>query len=425
MINKPFNEIDKEEIKFLLANEVLASKTLIYRSSLPDQNREKLGFLIEISALANAAGGDLVIGIKQVVDAANKPTGKPNNLLAECGLENQELPVEAAIASLTNLISNGIEPPIVGLRMKSIVGFKKGPVIVVRVPASFNAPHMVAYGEHSLFYSRSSTSSYRLSVSELRAAFIASENLTEKIRRFKAGRLARIIAEETPISLAPGPKYVLHLLPLISFSTLGKQNAPGLPTKPIHQDSANRYKYPANRYRYNFDGYVAYQVKGSELPTDYLQIFRNGALEIVQKLPSWTNERNKRFRDQKEVPTKSISSYELENSIINNLLLGLELQRKLQIDAPVFVVLTLLGIKDYSLIYTVPFFGNYFPDFAETIDLDVAPIPEELLETIDLDRQKLEKSLQPLFDIVWQTAGYPCCKNYDKEGIYRGYGEPS
>jgi hypothetical protein len=425
MINKPFNEIDREEIKFLLANEVLAHKTLIYRPNLPDQNREKLGFLIEVSALANAAGGDLVIGIKTVLDAAGKSTGKPNPALAECGLENLPLPIAEAMNNLTALINNGIEPPIVGLRLKYIEGFKKGPVVVVRVPASFNAPHMVAYGEHSLFYSRNSTSSYRLSVTELRAAFVAAERLTENIRRFKDARLARLVAEETPVTLATSPKYVLHLLPLIAFTALGKQNSPGLPTKPIHQDPANRYKYPANRYRYNLDGYVAYNVKGQELPTDYLQIFRNGAIEIVQKLPAWTNERNKRFRDQKEVPAKSINSYDLENSILNNVLLGLELQRKLQIDAPVFVTLTLIGVKDYHLIYTVPFFGNYFPDFADAFDLDLAPIPEELLENIDFDRQKLEKALQPLFDIVWQAAGYPSCKNYDKEGIYRGYGEPN
>ncbi|MEW6737390.1 MAG: ATP-binding protein, partial [Acidobacteriota bacterium] len=60
MINKPFDQIDKEAIEELIANGVAESKTLDYKEKLPSGNNEgRREFLADISAFANASGGDI------------------------------------------------------------------------------------------------------------------------------------------------------------------------------------------------------------------------------------------------------------------------------------------------------------------------------------------------------------------------------
>jgi len=80
------------------------------------------------------------------------------------------------------MIRDGIAPRIIGLQTKAIDGFSDGCVIVIRIPKSWNYPHMVTYKNHSRFYSRNSAGKYPLDVTEIRSAFIASESLTENTK---------------------------------------------------------------------------------------------------------------------------------------------------------------------------------------------------------------------------------------------------
>jgi predicted HTH transcriptional regulator len=70
MINVPFNSIDKSIIESLLWNEVREDRTLEYKVLLPGNGREdRKEFLADITAFANAAGGDIVFGVKLVFDS--------------------------------------------------------------------------------------------------------------------------------------------------------------------------------------------------------------------------------------------------------------------------------------------------------------------------------------------------------------------
>ncbi|MEO1377680.1 MAG: hypothetical protein AAFW70_26055 [Cyanobacteria bacterium J06635_10] len=164
----------------------------------------------------------------------------------------------------------GIAPRIIGLQTKAIDGFEDASVIVIRIPKSWNSPHMVTFKNHSRFYSRNSAGKYPLDVTEIRSAFIASDSLAERIKLFRTERISKIIADETPVQLEANPKIVLHLVSIASF-TLGtnvnlnlvrnENNSSSL--KPINSDHSTGWNQ-----RYNLDGIVKF-LNSIKTPTSY------------------------------------------------------------------------------------------------------------------------------------------------------------
>jgi len=250
MLNKPFDEITKDDIEALITHEVAESKTLEYKQQLHgNSDGDKKEFLYDVSSFANASGGDIIYGITEKLDAAGKNTGIPEQANGLSGVNTDE-----TIRRLESSIQDGIAPRIPGVQIKPISGFAN-PVLIIRIPKSWNSPHMVIFKSASRFYSRNSAGKYQLDVDEIRTAFIASDSLAERIREFRIDRIAKLIAGKAPIVLETGPKSVLHILPIESFS-IGKsvnitkisQNLDLL--RPIHSYQVSR--------RYNFDGIVKY-----------------------------------------------------------------------------------------------------------------------------------------------------------------------
>ena len=207
MVPKQFDDITKADIDALLTTGVAEGRTIEYKLTLPGTtDKDKKEFLADISSFANAAGGDLLYGV-----SAQKgiPTAIP-------GLEISN--ADAEIQRLDSMIQTGIDPRIPGVRIKAVGGFPQGPVLLVRIPQSWTSPHMVTFKGTSRFHTRNSAGKYPMDVTEIRAAFLMAEAVPERIRRFRDDRLSKIVAGETPLPMDSGPKMVLHLLPVSSFS---------------------------------------------------------------------------------------------------------------------------------------------------------------------------------------------------------------
>lgn len=213
MINVSLKQIDKAIIESLISNEVRESRTLDYKEKLPGgKNEDKKEFLADVSAMANAAGGDIVYGIAEKREEG-RPTGIAETISGLGGVN-----LDAESLRLESIIRDGLDPRINGIQFWAVDGFENGPVLVLRIPKSYQAPHMVKSGD-SRFYSRHGSGKYSLDVTQIRSAFALSDSLPEKIRRFRDERIGRIVADELPVPLTPHPKTVLHLLPF-SASTL-------------------------------------------------------------------------------------------------------------------------------------------------------------------------------------------------------------
>jgi hypothetical protein len=58
----------------------------------------------------------------------------------------------------------------------------------------------------SRYYSRNAAGKYSVDVTEIRSAFGLSESLPDKIRWFRDDRVAKIVADETPVKLTGFPE---------------------------------------------------------------------------------------------------------------------------------------------------------------------------------------------------------------------------
>ena len=404
MIGKPFDLIEKADIEALVVNQVPEGRTLEYKEQLPGQSdADKREFLYDVSSFANTSGGDLIYGVKEKRDAEGKPTGIPEKA---CGLTN--LNADTEIRRLGSLIRDGLDPRIVEVPIRSVEGFPNGSVLLVRVPKSWASPHMVTHSGVSRFYSRDNRSKYPLDVSQIRSAFALSEELPEKVRRFRLDRLAKIDSGEAPMPLSKQPAIVLHVVPMAAFdpstrldvATLASKNAQLQPIGPVSGWAP----------RFNLDGFVSYdQPPSSPTCRSYLQIFRNGAIEAVQcRLidleQEYIQQNIPQFRNQ-NVP-KRIPSTRLEKETIAGVGRCLTLLKDFNLQPPGFIMLTLLRVKGYSLWADQDYSGD-------EIDHDNLVLPDVIAEDFAAEPGRL---LRPIFDVLYQAAGHERCSHYDDRG---------
>lgn len=382
--HKPLPEITEADLKGLVANETREDREIEYKSQLPGNSPEqKREFLYDVSSFANSIGGDLVFGIQEDSGLPVAVTG------VEVGDPDEE------ILRLDSLIRDGISPRMIpGATLHPVRVAGSRFAIIVRMARSLAYPHAVTLGGGFLFYSRNSAGKYRLDVSELRAAFIGAQDIFERTRRFRLERLAIIVANEGPIHLPGNTKLVLHIVPFRAFEPGSVYELSQLESV---LGSFNSTRIWGGSIRMNFDGVLL----STKNPAGYVQVFRTG---IVEAVDTYLLTPRKRDGDQLE-----ILSVTYEEELIKACGGFLTVLRKLGVDPPLAVMLTLSGVKGYRMGVG----GHVFDDPEILIDRDLLLVPEAILESYETD---LGAALRPAFDAVWNAAGWRGSLNYDAEG---------
>src|SRR5262245_47424790 len=123
----PLRSIDKERIESLLRDAVREGRLLDYKETqpAPKQKPDHTDFLVDVSAMANGAGGLLVYGVAEARDASNLTTGTPAKI---DGLKGFTLDAEET--RLRRYIASGLDPalPPDGIEFHGVDGFAEGPV---------------------------------------------------------------------------------------------------------------------------------------------------------------------------------------------------------------------------------------------------------------------------------------------------------
>lgn len=388
-LNKPLDSIDKSDIEALI-DKVPESKVIEYKQSLPDNSYDAVKeFLADVSSFANAAGGHLIFGIEE-------KEGVPVRI---CGLQTGN--IDAEIQRLENMLRDSVEPRIPGLSMRP-VETSSGLVLIIQVPRSWMSPHVVKYQKHWRFYSRNSACKYPLDVSEVGRHFLLSETRAERVRGFRAERLGKIIAGETPVHLNESPKTVLHIIPFAAFDPYCR-----IDVAPLEKSADNLCPMDArcpDRWRYNLDGFVSYSIApvGSSVRS-YSQIFRNGCIEAV----------NTSMIGVQEGQDAIISSGPFENMLIEALLAFLSFQKQIGVETPLFVMISLLGVFGYMVEPFNSRHNHFWRDNARPIDRNDLVLPEIVIDSFDVDPAQV---LKPAFDAIWNASGWPKSLNYDDSG---------
>lgn len=381
-LSKPVDEIDVADLQGLLENQVPEQKIVEYKSELPVESDEgKKEFLADVSSLANTSGGHIFYGIKE-------NEGLPVGLT---GLE--AINHDVIILRLENLLRDCVEPRIQGISMRFVPLQSNAAVLVIKVPESWVKPHAVKFKTLWRFYARNSAGKYALDVQELRSAFLASTALAEQIHRFRFERLERIRSNETPVSLRGRSSIVLHVIPYSALSTNASLDLAAVGGQVYNLRLIDA---PISNHRYNLDGFVAFDELTDAQSGAYLQIFRTGIFESVStRIFSEAEGRG-------TIPS-TVFRQELQQSVVAYL----SVHRTLSINPPFALLVTIMGVQDFSL--AVSHGHNNWLERTHRIDRDILFLPEVLVEDYEQD---VPIMLRPMLDALWNAAGWPKCLEY-------------
>ena len=88
----------------------------------------------------------------------------------------------------------------------------------------------------------------------------------------------------------------------------------------------------------------------------------------------------------------------------------LKLYKIAKVETPIVVMATLVGVKGATI--ALKFLAHPHQSY-DPIDRDMLVIPEVILESLDED---VVSALRPIFDTIWNAAGWEGCAFYDDSG---------
>jgi hypothetical protein len=389
LFSKRLADVVPEDLQALIGNSIAEARDIEFKSTVGKSDADRREFLADVSSFANATGGDLIIGINE------------NSGVADSFAPIAPDAADAEILRLESIIRDGLDPRIPGVETRAVLTPDgNGVVLVIRIPRSFAAPHMVTLGNLSRFYSRNSAGKHQLDVTEIRAAFAFSDSARAALRAFRTERLGRLVAGDTPVPLPPNPKTVVHLVPLTAADPAIQIDA----TQAMDDQDNFRPLYGSawNR-RINFDGALSYAPWGDAAwAAGYTQLFRSGAVEGAEAFML-------RRRDGDR--PHAIPSYSFEEKLIAALRFYLRLLARLSVAPPYLLGLSLLDVRGLEMGVSQSHSSVFDPTYP--IDRDELILPELLVSD---PAAPSEAILKPAFDAVWQAAGWPGSLNYDDDG---------
>jgi len=373
LFEKEISKITLDDIKELVNQKVSESKYIEYKKQLPVFNRkEKIKILAQITSFANASGGLIIYGI----DAYK---GVPKEI---CGL-NKIVP-DDEILRISGLVQNCIKPRIPNLQMKALSLEDESSLILIKVPRSWIQPHVVECDGHWRFYSRNSAGKYALDVEELKQIFNFSDSINNNINEFKIDRINKILRNDLSIKLSADTIVVLHLLPIESFFPFKQIDISVFETDEF--TIAPIYAFQFN-CRYNFEGYVSFSSdeKGKEYTNSYSQVFRNGCIEATYTIT----------RNQMNIfPLRKF-----HETINDNASRFLKLLKKLNISTPIYVSISLLGMKDYEL------YKSWAGDYRTYKSYKNEFVFNGIV--INSYEENIKEALLPIYNSLWNAFGLP------------------
>jgi hypothetical protein len=283
--------------------------------------------------------------------------------------------------------------------MKAVSVTGGGIVFVIRIPRSWNPPHRVSARKTNRIYARNSTGAYELSIEELRVLFASGATTIDRMRAFKAERLARIDAGEAIVSVVARPdRLVLHLIPLAS---LGLGALIDLAQAHALQESLRPIASMGYSPRINFEGFGTFFMGSDGLCRSYTQVFRNGIIEAVKV----------GILGENDDGTVVLSSLAFDQWILRVLPDYLKALRELNVPAPITMMLSLQGVRGAFLVTHVNWRINPPPPF----DRAVLELPEVVVEQYGTF-EAYQRTVRPAFDALWNAAGYFGSKHFDAQG---------
>lgn len=381
--------VSLDELNKLIIDQTSEKRTIDYKLNLElNSDEQKKEFLADIISFANTDGGVLIYGMKE-------KEAIPIELV---GLSTDN--IDILKGRIESIIRDGIDPKLNTVKVIDVKIKAALFALVIKVPKSWASPHLVWYKKSSKFFARNSShGKYQLEISEIRTSILASENQYERIRGFRLDRISKIINSEIPVSIDDAPKFVFHIIPISAIT--------------IHQEIQSSKFYalmnspnPLTGFRmqFNFEGFLLHNVSDSYPADQYIQIFRNGIIEMV----------NTNFTDIKD-GINLIYGTRLERFYIQEIQKFIELIKFLGYDFPIVIMLTVLSIRGYKFFVLDEY---SFRISNNLIDRDNLLLPDIMIDEDPKDNWDI--TLRSIFDPIYYACGMGGSLNYDGTGKWVG-----
>lgn len=381
-------DITEQSFRALIEARVPEGREIDYKQELPgNADSARRDFLADLSSFANAVGGHIIYGMTET-------DGLPDQLAGIAGNTDQ------AVVRMESMARDGIRPPLPGLEFVRVALGNGNTAIVACIPKSWNPPHQVIFQRDYRFYTRGSAGKQHIDVDELRRIVLLSQETAERIRQFRASRVAAVLSGDLPVPLQAGARQILHFVPLNAFGTGATVDLAALERRRgLLIETMNR----GGSQRHNVDGVLAYSPLDQSNDA-YAQLYQNGILEVVSHVGQW------KPRDKLVLP-----SVAFEEDAILQTRAALNVFKVISATPPIAVLLSFTGIQGWEMGVEMRF-PHRFQSAA--FDRDPLLIPETMLQTFDIE--DVAKAIRPVIDATWNAAGFAQSANYDGQGNWKG-----
>lgn len=388
MLEKPLLQVTHADLQALVGR-ASESKTLEFKRELAPGDKGTMTLLKSVSALANTAGGDLLIGVAAQDGIAQAIPG-----IEIANLDGEKLRLE-------QILRDCLEPCLPRLEIHPIALGDNRYVLAIRAAYSWIGPHRVTKDNN--FYGRTSAGNYPLEVAELRTAFNLGESIANRIQTFRTGRLAKLAAQETPVPMDGAALVVLHMVPLPAIATRQSLDVVAALEGGTHFPLPLGSKYTANQSGVNLDGlYSAYPgINGAK---GCVQIFRNGAIEGIYAMEA---ENGGAWIGEIATGNMLASAAKQYVGVLNDQDLGF----------PIYAMPSLIAPAGCQLRMPTEFGGGYYQ--RPLLHGPVVALPECVIDSVAADIPAL---LKPTLNVLANAFGSGKSCLYDGKGNFRGTG---
>lgn len=357
---------------------------------------EKKDFLRDISAMINASGGVILLGISDdgEIEGVNIPD------------------IDSYKRQMLQVINSNIEPQIIGVDFKLVQSNRKN-IVMILVPQGDQKPYSLKInGEGREFLVRQNASNHHMSMSEIRRLFLltpSKEDINEEWRNWKIRKVQLVKGNKWFKPLMNTKCVLIFIYPIESSPDdflLETQKIENLTDRKM-------YIWPPRARGCTlipFDKgiFTLGRDKGDYGINDpcysFVLVENNSSFEIYDGMSSLT------------ISEKKGIGPAIDNSIFTYV----ERAMGFYIDAGFSgkkyqVSLNLINVKGYKILRES---FMYLPGMGE----NAIGIPDdhfEITATMKIG-DDIKESLKPIFDKLWQTSGFSRCFRYDENGKFVG-----
>lgn len=276
IFNKPFDDIEEADfIDLVEKKKVREYIGLDYKQgSYSHKHDGVVELLADITAMANASGGYLIIGVEEDKEADD---GTPKEIM---GIENGD----AEANWIGSVVLTNIDEPVPGLRVRDVPLNNGQHLVVIEIPNSIKKPHMVVHEKHRSFRIRHGRSNAIVGMREVREMILTMSSYQVTLEKFIKERIqdSQEAAGNAPFMLllaTPIYTNTERLDPFRDEYRLLLLNKPGLPDPNMegirfHGDVSPRY--------FGLEALSSMKNPMINSPDAYLRLFRNGHIEFHQ-----------------------------------------------------------------------------------------------------------------------------------------------